>query len=59
MVTEEVFTLQVQVEANRTAWAALVVHEENLDVEFKVSGTRSSSRSVVKVKVNKSRSFIQ
>ena len=46
MVTEEVFTLQVQVEANRTAWAALVVHEENLDVEFKVSGTRSSSRSV-------------
>ncbi len=27
---------QVQVEANKTAWAALVVHEENLDVEFKV-----------------------
>ena len=33
------FLLQVQVEANRTAWATLVVHEENLDVEFKVSGT--------------------
>ena len=46
MVTEELFTLQVQVEANRTAWAALVVHEENLDVEFKVSRSRSSSRSV-------------
>ena len=40
-----VFIFQVQVEANKTAWAALVVHEENLDVEFKVSETRSRAEN--------------
>ena len=48
------FLLQVQVEATRTAWAVLVVHEENLDVEFKVSAT--SKGQWVKVKVSGSRS---
>ena len=47
--------LQVQVEANRTAWAALVVHEENLDVEFKVSGTSQGQW----VKVSRSRTVGQ
>ncbi len=38
---EEVLTWsvdsQVTVEANKTAWAALLVHEENLDVDFEVN----------------------